>query len=325
METKKIVGLGNALADILIRIPADDLLEQLGFGRGSMNLVGHETHRHIARLTEGLAHTVVSGGSAANTVRGLAQLGVEASYIGKIGRDRVGAFLQGEFHSLGVRPQLIHSQTPTGQSMILISPDGERTMATFLGAAIELAPEEITPRLFEGYDLVHIEGYLVQDHALIRRAVQTARAAGLQVSLDLASYNVVEENLEVLHELAEGVDILFANEEEARAFTGAEPAAAAEELARRCGIAVVKVGAHGSLIAAGDERIAIEAVPAEVVDTTGAGDLYAAGFLYGFSQGHDLRRSGEIGSLVAARAIESVGTAIPEEVMQTICRELARR
>ncbi len=320
---KKIIGLGNALADILIRIPSDEVLAELGFGRGSMHLVGRETHARIGQLTDGAEATVVSGGSAANTVRGLAQLGVEASYIGKIGRDRVGEFMHDEFHSLGVRPQLIHSQTPTGQSMILVSPDGERTMATFLGAAIELAPEEITPRLFEGYDLVHIEGYLVQDHALIRRAVRTARAAGLQVSLDLASYNVVEENLDFLHELVEDqVDILFANEEEARAFTGVEPEAAAAEIARRCGIAVVKVGARGSLVCTDGERIAIEAVPAEVVDTTGAGDLYAAGFLYGLSRDYDLRRSGEIGSLVAARAIESVGTAIPEGVMQTIKKAL---
>ena len=324
MNTKKIIGLGNALVDILIRIPADDPLEQLGFRRGSMHLVGHDVHQRIARLTDGLERTFVSGGSAANTVRGLARLGADVSYIGKIGPDEVGDFMRGEMETLGVRPQLLKSQTPTGSCMVLVSPDGERTMATFLGAAIELTPGEIVPQLFEGYDLVHIEGYLVQDHRLIRRAVEVAKAAGLLVSLDMASYNVVEENLDFLSELIKDqIDIIISNEEEAYTFTGLEPEAAARQIARSCRIAVVKTGARGSLICTDGELLTIDAVPAKVIDTTGAGDLYAAGFLYGFSRGLPLRRCGEIGSLVAAKAIEAVGPAIPENALGTILEHLA--
>ncbi|MCD8184893.1 MAG: PfkB family carbohydrate kinase [Rikenellaceae bacterium] len=143
--SKRILGLGNALADILTQIDTDRILEELQFERGSMNLVGSETHHRIAELTAGLNSKVISGGSAANTLRGLARLGIPCSYIGKVGRDSVGEFMRTEMESMGVLPQLIETHTPTGRCMVLISPDGERTMATFLGAAIELTPQEILP------------------------------------------------------------------------------------------------------------------------------------------------------------------------------------
>ncbi|MDR0955217.1 MAG: adenosine kinase [Rikenellaceae bacterium] len=324
MQALKIIGLGNALADILTQIASDEPLRALGFGRGSMNLVGRDTHERIDTLTHGLEHRVVSGGSAANTMRGLARLGVTCSYIGKIGPDTVGDFMKNEMRSLGVRPQLIETPTPTGRCRVLISPDGERTMATFLGAAVELTPEEITPEMFAGYDILHIEGYLVQNHALIRGAVEKAKAAGLRVSLDMASYNVVEENLLFLKELVvESVDLLFANEDEARAFTGKEPHEAVREIGALCEIAVVKIGAAGSLIHANGQVIAVAASPAQVVDTTGAGDLYATGFLYGLSHGLPLSLCGQIGSLVAAKAIETVGPSITEDHMEEIRQWLA--
>ena len=316
---KRIIGLGNALADILTRIESDLLLDELGFGRGSMNLVERNVHEKIAARTDGLDRTVIPGGSAANTVRGLGQLGVECSYIGKIGRDPVGDFMNEHMTDLGVRPQLIRSNIPTGQCMVLVSPDGERTMATFLGAAIELTGPEITPEMLTPYDILHIEGYLVQNHDLIREAVRKAKAAGLTVSLDMASYNVVEENLDFLKGLvAEYVDLLFANEDEARAFTGKEPEEAVWEIGGLCEIAVVKTGEKGSLIAHSGELIPIDPVPAQVIDTTGAGDLYATGFLYGLSEGLTLRECGDIGSLVAAKAIETIGPALTDDRLEMI-------
>lgn len=316
---KRIIGLGNALADILTRIESDDTLEKLGFGRGSMNLVGRDIHEHISTATSGLDHTIVSGGSAANTMRGLARLGVPSSYIGKIGPDTVGDFMKNEMKSLGLHPQLIEAETPTGRCMVLISPDGERTMATFLGAAVELAPDEITPHMFDGYDILHIEGYLVQNHDLIRKAVQKAKAAGLMISLDMASYNVVEENLEFLTGLVRDyVDLVFANEEEARVFTGKEPEEAVLKIGELCKIGVVKVGEKGSLIIRDGVVTGIDAIPAEVIDTTGAGDLYATGFLYGLSKGLTLAECGAIGSLVAAKAIETIGPTLTEDRLDQI-------
>ena len=309
--SKRIIGLGNALADILTQIESDAPLEKLGFGRGSMNLVGRDTHEHISELTAGMENKVISGGSAANTIRGLARLGIPCSYIGKIGPDTVGDFMRNEMQALGVHPQLIETDTPTGRCMVLISPDGERTMATFLGAAVELAHHEIAPEMLEGYDILHIEGYLVQNHDLIREAVRKAKAAGLMISLDMASYNVVEENHTFLTGLVRDyVDLLFANEDEARVFTGKEPEEAVREIAAMCEIAVVKTGPKGSLIAVAGEITPIEAIPAKVVDTTGAGDLYATGFLYGLSLGLPLHECGEIGSLVAAKAIETIGPTL---------------
>ena len=320
----KIVGLGNALADVLTPIRSDRVLETLTFERGGMYLVDHAKHVEIARRTAGVERTIVSGGSAANTVRGLARLGLESAYIGKVGEDEVGRFLEEEFREYGVTPFLLHASTPTGRCMVLVSSDGERTMATYLGAAVELTDDDLLPSFYSGYDLLHIEGYLVQNHALIAGAIRKARKAGLKVSLDMASFNVVEENLEFLQGLvAEGVDILFANEEEARSFTGREPADAVREMARMCEVAIVKIGDKGSLVAAGETVYSVAARPADVVDTTGAGDLYASGFLFGLSRELPLETCGRIGSLVAAEVIAEVGPAIPEEKWPGIRQRMA--
>ena len=324
--SKKIIGLGNALADILTPIASDFVLEELGFGRGSMNLVDEAIHRRISEVIAGHSSTVVSGGAAANTMRGLARLGVQASYIGKISHDPIGRHMQEEMERLGVVPQLIESTTPTGRCMVLISPDGERTMATFLGAAVELTAPEIRREMFGGYDILHIEGYLVQNHELIASAMQKAKEAGLTISLDMASYNVVAENREFLDGLIRDyVDIIFANEDEAKTFTGLEPREAAIEMEKRTEITVVKTGEQGSLIAAGGMVTEIAAVPARVVDTTGAGDLYATGFLYGLSKGLPLGVCGGIGSLVASHSIGVIGPTLSEGSVEEIKRTLSER
>ena len=164
---------------------------------------------------------------------------------------------------------------------------------------------------FEGYDYFHIEGYLVQNQATIRRAVELAKAAGCIISLDMASYNVVESNNAFLHDLVENyVDIVFANETEAKAFTQLEPREALDEIARSCKIAVVKVGKDGSMVKSGEDYHFIKSWPAQPVDATGAGDTYAAGFLYAHSLGMPLQVCGEIGSIIAAKVVEVVGTKI---------------
>jgi len=199
--------------------------------------------------------------------------------------------------------------------MALVSPDSERTFGTFLGAALELAPEFINAELFDGYDLLHIEGYLVQNHALIEKAVRLARKAGLEVSLDLASYNVVNENRSFLERiLTDYVTIVFANEEEAKALTGKDPELALKDLHRMCGNAIVKIGKDGSWIQTNAEPVHVEAIKASPVDTSGAGDLYAAGFLYGLSAGLNDCQCGQIGSILAGKVIEFLGPKIPLSV-----------
>ena len=180
-----------------------------------------------------------------------------------------------------------------------------------MGATLELEPEDLTLEQFHGYDYFHIEGYLVQNQDLISKAARLAKAAGCIISIDMASYNVVESNDAFFHNLVENyVDIVFANESEAKAFTKMEPREAIDDLTRYCKIAVVKVGKEGSMVKSGDEYHFIEPWPATPVDATGAGDTYAAGFLYAHSLGMPLRVCGEVGSIIAAKVVEVIGTKI---------------
>jgi len=321
-----IVGIGNALVDILVSLPSDDFLARLGLPRGTMNLVDEERISVLLAETEGLPRTVASGGSAANTIHGLAGLRVSCAYIGKIGADETGRFFRDDLSTHHIDDRLfIDAASPTGRVLALISPDGERTFATHLGAAVHLKSEELVPPLFDGARFVHIEGFLVQDHALLRRAVSCARERGALVSLDLASHNIVRENLSFLQGLVAErlIDILFANEEEARAFTGKEPEVALDELASQCTITIIKRGKEGSIACRQSEKVSVPAVAAPCRDTTGAGDLYAAGFLYGLLHNLTLERCAAVGSLLAARVICRIGAKLSAEDWRAIRREIA--
>jgi sugar/nucleoside kinase (ribokinase family) len=307
----KVLGMGNALVDILIRLESDDLLDKLNLPKGSMQLVDRTFARELEERSAGTGIKRASGGSAANTIHGLAELGIETGYIGKIGHDELGDFFEQDLKRAGIKPFLFYGQADTGRAVTLISPDSERTFAVYLGAALEQTAEDISSGLFSGYEYFHIEGYLLQNHELIETAIRFARENGLKVCLDLASYNVVEENLEFLKKLIPlYVDILFANEEEALAFTGREPAQALADLSEMAEIAVVKTGDKGSLIRKGKEEFEIGIIRTDCIDTTGAGDLYAAGFLYGLINKMSMQRCGEIGALLAGKVIEEAGAKI---------------
>lgn len=208
---------------------------------------------------------------------------------------------------------MLHSDKSSGRCMVFITgANAERTFADYMGAALEMGPDDLKPEYFKGYDYFHIEGYLVQNQDLIAKAVQMAKAAGCIISIDMASYNVVESNNAFLHNLIDKyVDIVFANESECRAFTKVQGTVEGmRELAKHCETAIVKVGKDGSWVKKGEEEYYIPAWPAEPVDGTGAGDTYAAGFLYAHSLGMPLKVCGEIGSIIAAKVVEVVGTKI---------------
>lgn len=314
---KKILGMGNALVDILIRIESDEILQQLLLPKGSMQLVGLDRSDAILKNLEGLPKSYAAGGSAANTIHGLAMMGVPAGYIGVVGEDEMGGHFVRDLIRAGVEPHLVHSRNDTGRAVALITPDSERTFATFLGAAVELGQEMVNSKLsgvFNHYSYFHLEGYLVQNQELVRSAVNAARAAGLTISIDMASYNVVEANRDFLLEVVrEFIDIVFANEDEARALTGLEPEEAVEALGEMADIAVVKTGANGSLIRSAGVTHIIGVIPAKPVDTTGAGDLYASGFLSGLVSGRPLTECGRLGSLLAGNVIEVMGAKMPDE------------
>jgi sugar/nucleoside kinase (ribokinase family) len=306
--------MGNALVDMMTELPDDHLLDEFDLQKGSMQLVDKEFSNHVLGKIQQLKKSEISGGSAANTICGLAAMGIETAFIGKVGKDRLGEVFEKDLVRNGIHPLLQYSDNETGLALALVSPDGERTFATHLGAAVELEPDDLTSDMFQGYTHFYIEGYLVQHHELIRRAVELARENSLDVILDLASFNVVEDNLDFLHFLVEEyADVVFANADEARTFTdGKKPEDALEEIAEDCWIAVVKTGKNGSLIQNGRQVYRVPASRVNCIDTTGAGDLYASGFLYGMLNDLDLPLCGEIGSILAGKVIEVIGARIPD-------------
>jgi sugar/nucleoside kinase (ribokinase family) len=235
----------------------------------------------------------------------------------------MGRFFKKDMQVNGINPILYNSITDTGIAVAMISPDSERTFATYLGAAVELSADDLTLDIFKGYHFFYIEGYLVQNTELIEKALRLSKHAGLRTCLDLASYNIVETNRFFLHSIINDyVDIIFANEEEARALTGKEPVEAITALSNMCEIAVVKTGSKGSLIKSGKKLVKIEARAADVKDTTGAGDLYAAGFLYGLGKSLSIENSGEIGTLLASKVIECIGAKMDESTWKMLRREI---
>ena len=320
---KRVIGIGNALTDMLVNLKTDSVLSQFNLAKGSMSLVDTPLQTEISKSVAGLPYSLSLGGSAGNTIRAMAKLGCSVGFIGKVGEDKTGDFFEQALDNLGVSPVVFRGTERSGKCVSLISPDGERTMVTHLGAALELCAEEIRPEIFSGYDCLYVEGYLVQNHELIRKAAALAKECGLQVAIDLASFNVVEENLEFLRGLVRDyVDIVFANEDEAKAFTEEEePLNALQAISEMTDLAVVKVGIKGAIIKRGDEVVHVGIMAAaKRVDTTGAGDFYAAGFMAGLCDGMSLRQCGTIGAVTAGKVIEVVGTTFGEEAWQDIFR-----
>ncbi len=322
MGYSRILGIGNALVDIITMLRDDRIIRSLDLSKGSMTLVDRTMSDRIQVEIEDEKRILVTGGSVANAINGVANLGVPCGFLGKVGRDELGKLFEEEQINQGIQPLLIHSDLPTGRAVGLVEPDGERTFATYLGAASEMHPEDITPERLQGFDIFFIEGYLVFNHALIMAAASAAKSAGLTIALDLSSYNVVEANREILNELVDDyVDIIFANEEESKAFTGMQPLEAVVNLAGRCDMAIVKIGRQGAYVQQGAIRHLITAAGDLVVDTTGAGDFFAAGFLSGIAKGYNLEKSGKLGALLASQVIRVPGAKL-EEAEWTKIRKL---
>ena len=318
---KSVIGIGNALTDMLVNLSNDAVLNEYGLSKGSMSLVGSELQTEISKAVAGAPHSLSLGGSAGNTIRCMARLGTRVGFIGKVGNDGTGEFYEQALRNIGVEPFISRSEQRSGKCLSLVSPDGERTLVTHLGAALDLHRDDIDATIFDDFDCLYVEGYLVQDHDLIESTMQRAKEHGLRIAIDLASYNVVEENLDFLRSLVERyVDILFANEDEARAFTGeAEPINALQEISRICELVVVKIGMRGALIKRGTEVVHVGIMAAaKRIDTTGAGDFYAAGFLSALCDGLDLRACGTMGAITAGKVIEVVGTTFGEETWREI-------
>ena len=323
---KKILGIGSTLIDILSQVPNEEVLNELNLPKGSMTYVNINDAVSIGeRLAQQYGSQRAAGDSAANTMSGLARLGAKAGFLTMMGNDEMGQFFTNEMTRTGVEMLALKSNTPTGRVIAMVTPDGERTFATCLGASIELSPDDIKPELFDNWDIFYIEGYLVANPDMLRKAISTAKDKGLKIAIDLASYNVVEESRDFLLELVNNyVDIVFANEQEALALTGMEPENALHYIAERCEIAVVKIGAKGAYIQRGNEIVTIPPMKADEVDTTGAGDMWAAGFLAGLVKGENLQKCGMMGAIVAKNIIEVMGAKMDDERWDNIHAAIAK-
>ena len=319
-----VVAIGNAIVDIIGRCD-DDFLARHGAPKGHMRLVDAKTS---AALYGAMGPAVeISGGSAANTMVGVASFGGRAAFIGKIAGDEFGRIFRHDIKAAGVAFETapVNGKAPTSRSLILVTPDGERTMNTFLGISTELDHGEVRADLIAQSSIVYLEGYLFDRpdaKAAFRQAAAVAKKAGRRVALTLSDgFCVDRHRSEFLALIRDDVDILFANASEITSlYETADFDAAARRAATDTSLAVLTRSEKGSLILAGGQAVTVPVEPvARVVDTTGAGDLYAAGFLYGLTAGLPLEKAGRLGSLAAAEIISHVG-ARPEARLDALAR-----
>jgi sugar/nucleoside kinase (ribokinase family) len=311
----ELVGIGSPIMDLLAPVH-DTFLSHVPGEKGGMVLVdSDEMHQILQKLERDPAHS--TGGSAANVTFNATRLGLRTTFLGKLGNDEFARRYREQFAAVGVdASRFKHGDKPNARCLALVTPDAQRTMRTDLGAAMTLAPHELSAADFAGCRHAHIEGYLVFNQALADAALAGARSAGCSVSLDLSSFEVVGASRDWLFsQFKRGIDIVFANEDEIRAlFPGSKVGyeALAQELARHGVTAAVKVGKDGAWIAQDKELYRIEPlhIP-NVVDTNGAGDAWASGFLYGYLRGWPLPAAGRLASHMGGETVRHMGPIIP--------------
>jgi fructokinase len=307
-----VVGIGNAIVDVLVQTD-DSFLADHGLTKGTMALVDEEqAERLYANLGPGLE---TSGGSAANTLAGIAQLGGRAGFIGRVRNDQLGAIFAHDIRSVGARFETPAAEAgpSTARCLILVTPDAQRTMCTYLGASVGLDPADLDLALVGEAKLLYLEGYLWDSEEAKRAfiaAAEVMRSRGGQVALSLSDAFCVDRHRQSFQDLVNGhVDVLFANETEICSLYEADSfEAAADQVRGRCQVAALTRSEHGSVVLSGADTLEIPPYRlGDLVDTTGAGDLYAAGFLYGYTRGDDLERCGRLGSLCAGQVVTQLG------------------
>lgn len=313
MTSYDVLTIGNAIVDIISRCEEDFLLDNT-ITKAAMNLIDAERAELLySRMGPALE---TSGGSAGNTAAGVASFGGKSAYFGKIASDQLGEIFTHDLRAQGVyfETKPLDKFPPTARSMIFVTPDGERSMNTYLGACVELGPEDVETAVVAASQVTYFEGYLwdpPRAKDAIRECARISHAAGREMSMTLSDSFCVDryraEFLELMR--SKTVDIVFANRHEALSLYQTEDFdLALTLLSQDCKLAAVTMSEEGSIILTGDQRIKVDAFPVErVVDTTGAGDLYAAGFLYGYTNGFGLADCGKLGSLAASMVIQQIG------------------
>lgn len=308
----RTLGVGSPLLDILGRVDESFLGRVPGAKGGMLMLPAAALAELVAALPEAPQRT--AGGAAGNTIFALAELGDAVGMLGKLGDDADGRLYMEQLRALGGNTEELawSAEVPTGVCLSLITPDAERTMRPHLGAALTLAEDEVERVDFRRYDRLYIEGYLLAS-PVFPLVLRKGRAAGCQMALDLASFEVVAAQRErLLQILPDDIDLVFANAEEAAAlYPGTSLEEQLRRLAQACAIAVIKLGRQGAVVRRGDETVRVEAPAVPALDTTGAGDLWAAGFLHALNHGRSLTACAEFGALTAAEVVQVIGAKIP--------------
>jgi sugar/nucleoside kinase (ribokinase family) len=320
-----VYGIGNALVDIQTHL-SDESLAKLKFAKGIMTLVEDAAQQDVLSQIAGHNAARCAGGSAANTILGLAQFGGKGAYCGKVANDELGEFFLADMRKIGIQIEVQPGKGPSGTCVILITPDAQRTMLTNLAVSSTLTPEDVDEETIRQSKYVYIEGYLFggePNHSAALRAIELAKKHGVKVALTVSDPFLIQYHKEEFWKLIEGpIDLLFCNLDEARALTGYhDPIECAREIHRHAENVALTLGAEGSLLMHGGEAIPIEGVQVKAVDTTGAGDMYAAGILYGITNGLSWKQSGRLASHAAARVVSQLGARLknpltPEEIQQ---------
>lgn len=319
-----VLGFGTAILDLLVRTDDAFVTEHSGGGKGGMVLIDEAACSKMLSLLPEC--TVSPGGSAGNTLAGLLRLGIGGRMMGKVGRDKQGDLYRDRFAKLGgdISAFKFSETTRTGCCICLVTPDSERTMRTYLGAASEITEADFRPEDLDGIDLIHLEGYQLYSPGMFERLLAEAKKRNIPVSFDFSSYEIVKTFRSRIGTLLKDISIVFANEEEAAEFVGGDkfsPEYALDVLSGCCSTAVVKLGKKGALLRRNGETVSVEAELVKAVDTTGAGDLWQAGFLYGHLTGRSLEECGKLGAALGAEVVSVLGGVIPEEGWQRIIKK----
>jgi len=323
-----VLGVGNALVDIQARVP-DSLLPQLGINKGIMTLVDDERQAEVlGKLGGGPLHRC-AGGSAANTIVALADLGASAAYVGKVGDDEVGSFFLNEMRDLGITMDVQPADAQTGTYAVLITEDAQRTMLTNLGASATLTEDDIHEGLIQQAKYVYIEGYLLTGDttkAAAYKAMDLAKKCGSKVALTASDPFLVDLIRDELWDLITGpVDLFFCNELEAKSLTGeSDPIACAAKIHEHAENVALTLGEKGSLVMHGGEAFPIEGMTVDAVDTTGAGDMYAGALLYGITNGMSWRQAAHLASHAAARIVTQMGARLERRFTAAEIDEFSR-
>ncbi len=309
-----VYGVGNALVDMQAQV-SEATLEKLGYAKGIMTLVEEETQIDVLGELHGKSVNRCAGGSAANTIIGIADLGGKAAYAGKVGRDPLGDFCLSDMREMGVAIEVPQADGHTGTCVVLITDDAQRTMLTHLGVSATLGPEDIDEAEIAKAKYVYIEGYLftgVSTRAAAMKTIELAKKNNVKVAFTVSDPFLISLFKDDFWELIRGpVDLLFCNLEEARSLTGREhPISCANEIHQHAANVALTFGKDGSLLMHNGQAIPIEGVDVDAIDTTGAGDMYAAGLLYGINNGMSWKQAGHLASHAAARIVEQLGARL---------------